>query len=212
MNGHLSTAAIVPLQVREHALTRPSAPAIRGPDHQLTYALLDRWAAAIAGYLRACGLAGPGVESVVGVLLPPSAGLVAASLGVLYSGSAYLPLDPDPPAERTGAILRDAGCTAVVTSPELTARVPAGTWPVVVAGGPLPAGQLLAPPEESAIDALACVIGASGVSGASGASGHPEVVAVTHGGLSNLWRWHAHAFALAEDDRAALVSSPCPTP
>jgi amino acid adenylation domain-containing protein len=202
MIRHPSTVTVIPLQIRERALARPSAPAVHGPDHELTYARLDRWAAALAAELRACGAGGTGGESVVGVLLPRSARLVAASLGVMYAGGAYLPLDPDHLAGRAAAILRGAGCSAVVTSPELAARVPAGPWPVVVSEGPPAAGQPPAPTAGVAMDALAYVIGTSG------STGHPRGVAVTHRGLANLCGWHAHAFGLGEHERAALVSSP----
>lgn len=202
MIGHRSTASAVPLLVHERALVQPSAPAIHGPDHQLTYAQLDSWAAAIAADLRAAGSVGPGAETVVGVLLPRSARLVATRLGVLYAGGAYLPLDPDHPIGRAAGVLRDAGCWALVTTPDLTARVPAGPWRLVLSDGPPAAGGTPAPAPPPALDALACVIGTSG------STGRPRVVAVTHRGLLNLCRWHAHAFALAEHDRAALVSSP----
>lgn len=202
VNGRPPAAPAIPLHVHERALARPSAPAVRGPDHHLTYAMLDRWAAAVAVDLHARGVGGPGAESVVGVLLPRSAGLVGASLGVLYAGGAYLPLDPDHPADGARAILRDAGCSAVVTSPALTALVPAGRWQVVVSEGPPADGPPPAPAAPRALDALACVIGTSGSTGRS------RGVAVTHGSLLNLCRWHARAFALTEHDRAALVSSP----
>ena len=58
------------------------------------------------------------------VVMDRSAELVAALLGVLQAGAAYLPVDPAYPAERIAAMLRDA--RPAVSSPRLeAARRPA---------------------------------------------------------------------------------------
>ena len=44
--------------------------------------------------------------------MPRSADLVVAVLGVLKPGAAYLPLDPDYPADRLAFMLADAGAAA----------------------------------------------------------------------------------------------------
>jgi amino acid adenylation domain-containing protein len=189
--------ATVPDLVRDRARAHPDAPAICGPDLQLTYGELDAWALAIAGDLRACGV---GPEVVAGLLLPRSARLAAAALGVVFAGGAYLPLDPEHPAGRMADALRDAACAAVVTTPELAGQVPPGPWPVIVLDRPAarPGGVRVAPAPQG----LAYVISTSG------STGRPKGVQVTHANLSNLCRWHVHAFAIGAGDRAAQVSSP----
>src|SRR5262249_39430159 len=42
----------------------------------------------------------------------------------------------------------------------------------------------------------------------SGATGSPKGVAITHGGLLNLVRWHHQAFGVTPADRATLHASP----
>ena len=64
-----------------------------------------RRAGRLAGVLAGLG-AGP--EAVVAVVMERSAGLVAALLGVLKAGAAYLPVDPGYPAERIAFMLADA--------------------------------------------------------------------------------------------------------
>ena len=45
--------------------------------------------------------------------------MVAGLLGVLKSGAAYVPLDPDFPAERIAFILKDSGAQLVLTDESL---------------------------------------------------------------------------------------------
>jgi amino acid adenylation domain-containing protein len=194
--------ATVPDLVRERAIADQSSLAIGGPDQELTYGELDRWATAICDALRAGGAAACGREDVVGLLLPRSPRLAAAALGVLYAGCAYLPLDPEHPVDRIERTLRDARCAAVITTPELAARVPAGPWPVTILDRNPPAAGGVMPVAGLPHDSIAYVIYTSG------STGQPKGVQVTHGNLLNLCRWHTDAFAVTLHDRAALFSSP----
>ncbi|MFF4762941.1 amino acid adenylation domain-containing protein [Streptomyces sp. NPDC001292] len=58
---------------------------------------------------------GVGPESIVALALPRSVGMVVAQLAVLKAGAAYLPVDPDYPAERIRFMLQDARPRLVVT-------------------------------------------------------------------------------------------------
>lgn len=59
----------------------------------------------------------------VAILMERSAWAVAALLGILKSGAAYVPISPDFPAERRTAILAGSGARALVTS-----RLQRGEW------------------------------------------------------------------------------------
>ena len=53
--------------------------------------------------------------ALVAIYLDRSPAMVAALLGVLWAGCAYVPLDPEHPPERTAFVLADAGVAAVIT-------------------------------------------------------------------------------------------------
>lgn len=100
-------------------------PAVVAGDRTLTFGALRAEAARIAGRLTARGI---GPESVVALSLPRGADLVAALIGTLAAGAAYLPVDPKLPAERRRYLVTDAAADLVVvpgadTAP-LSADVP----------------------------------------------------------------------------------------
>jgi amino acid adenylation domain-containing protein len=135
----------------------PGAPAVAFADRTLTYAELDGRANRLARRLRRLGV---GPESRVGVCVEPSVDVPVAVLGVLRAGGAYVPVDPDQPAERRSRLLAGAGADVVVTAEDVAAAVDAE------AGGPVAAG--VRP------DSLAYVIHTSG------STGRPRGVAVQH--------------------------------
>lgn len=91
----------------------PERPAVACRDTVLTYAELDRLSLRIA---RALASAGIGRGDRVGLCLPKSERAVAAMLGVLRAGAAYVPVDPGAPARRGAFILRDCAVRALVTT------------------------------------------------------------------------------------------------
>ncbi|MFF3174658.1 amino acid adenylation domain-containing protein [Streptomyces sp. NPDC057900] len=94
------------------ARSHPDAVAVIGADGRLSYRELHERANRLARLLLDRG-AGP--ESVVGLLLPRSAGTLVAMLAVLKAGAAYLPLDPGYPAERLRLMIEDAEPRCVLT-------------------------------------------------------------------------------------------------
>src|SRR6202023_2059979 len=65
---------------------------------------------------------GVGPEDIVAISMERSVEMVVAILGTLKAGAAYLPLDPDYPAERLAFMIEDAGPKRVLTNafPDLT--------------------------------------------------------------------------------------------
>ncbi len=78
----------------------------------ITYDALNRQANQVAHFLRSRGI-GPG--HIVGLALQRSYRLFVALLGILKSGAAYLPIDPNYPAERIRYILEDSHLTLILS-------------------------------------------------------------------------------------------------
>ncbi|MDL5205459.1 amino acid adenylation domain-containing protein [Streptomyces sp. ALI-76-A] len=95
------------------AARRSDAVALVHDGTALTYGELNARANRLARHLAARGV---GPESLVGVCLERSADLVVALLAVLKAGGAYLPIDPDSPADRIAYMVQDAAPVLLVTT------------------------------------------------------------------------------------------------
>ncbi len=143
----------------EQAARTPEAVAVVCGEEEVTYAELDRQAGRVAGRLLGAGVPS---ESRIAVPAERSIGLIAALLGILQAGCAYLPVDPELPEERRRFLLEDAGAIPLDGIPEIP-EVPASL------------------PEVSPHQ-LAYVMYTSG------STGEPKGVAVTHGNVVRLVR------------------------
>jgi amino acid adenylation domain-containing protein len=173
----------------------PDATAIRFRDSSLTYGELDARADALAELLRALG-AGPG--TLTAVCMERSLEMVVALYATLKAGSAYVPIDPEYPAERVAFMLADTDAPILLTQSALTERF-AGSRARVVAVDeqPGPSGVVRAavPAERAGLDDLAYVIYTSG------STGQPKGAMNTHRAISNRIQWMQDAFGLTPEDR-----------
>ncbi|BCB77235.1 hypothetical protein Pflav_036450 [Phytohabitans flavus] len=174
--GATRTAALatVPELFAARVAAGPDRTAVVSAGTRWTFAELDARANAIAARLAAHG-AGP--ERVVALALPRTADMIAAILGVHKAGAAYLPVDPDYPADRIAFMLADAAPVCVVA----TADFPAGDLPLVTIDGLT---------TQSAPVDLARPGHAAYVIYTSGSTGRPKGVVVTHANLANLFHSH----------------------
>ncbi|MGB6105900.1 MAG: amino acid adenylation domain-containing protein [Pusillimonas sp.] len=157
-----------------HAAARPDAIAIVHGEQRLSYHGLLVSARAVASRLEAQGIQ-PGDR--VGLHLERMPLALAAMLGIMLRGAAYVPLDPDSPEDRKAFIASEAELAAIVSALPDTVG---GMSPVVVADFALPPVGGGAP-----IDAPAPPSGDEAyVIFTSGSTGRPKGVAVTHGNLS----------------------------
>ncbi|GAA1551629.1 hypothetical protein GCM10009827_085300 [Dactylosporangium maewongense] len=151
------------------AVQRPEAVAVSDDGEKLTYAELAARANRIATALRERG-EGPG--SIVGLVLERTVDLPAAVLGVLQAGAAYLPIDPENPAERTADQFAECRVSTVIVTPA-TEKAIEGARPLVLDWAELPEA-----PEPVTVDVPASA--PAYVIYTSGSTGKPKGVLVAH--------------------------------
>jgi amino acid adenylation domain-containing protein len=110
------------------AARRPDSPALIDKHGTMSYADLNRAANAVAADLQRMGVH---AGALVAVCVQRSSAMVVAILGVLKTGCAYLPLEPEDPQERLHFVLRDSGAAALITQSELVARFPQDAPPLL---------------------------------------------------------------------------------
>ncbi|MDE3105737.1 MAG: amino acid adenylation domain-containing protein, partial [Acidobacteriota bacterium] len=107
--------------VEQQAARTPNAIACIDGTQSWSYRELNERANRIAHSLIQRGA---GSEVLIGVYCERGFTLLVSILGVLKSGSAYVPLDPMYPQERIANILQDAKAPLVVTQQRLAAQLP----------------------------------------------------------------------------------------
>jgi len=132
----------------------PDGIAVVFEEEELRYAELNRRANQLAHRLRELGV---GPDRRVAICAERSFEMVIALLAVLKAGAAYLPVDPDYPADRVGFMLADAGPVLAVVQGSTAALVPDGV-PAVVVDDPAAAAL-----NASAASMTACARGSSSV-------------------------------------------------
>lgn len=161
------------------AARRPDATALEFRGGRWTYGELNARADHVARSLSSAGVR-EGMR--VGVALARCPEMIAALVGILKAGAAYVPLDPEYPAERLAWMRQDAALAAVVTSG------PGGSGsdiPAIIVDRerPRPSARSGDTPRPGGDpDGIAYVMYTSG------STGKPKGVAVTHRGIVRLVR------------------------
>ncbi|HEY0172458.1 MAG TPA: amino acid adenylation domain-containing protein, partial [Pyrinomonadaceae bacterium] len=205
--GLNATAAAYPSGATLHQLFEaqaartPDAAALVFEGERLSYRELDGRANRLARRLRRLGVR---PDTLVGVLSERSFEMVVALLGVLKAGGAYLPLDPDYPAERLAFVLEESAAGVVLAQERLLARLPAhGAEVVSLDSGREQTAREDASPLRLAplSDSLAyCIY-------TSGSTGRPKGVAVPHRAVVNRLLWSQSAYPLGSEDRVLQLAS-----
>jgi amino acid adenylation domain-containing protein len=181
----------------------PDATALVHGTRTVTYAQLDAEANRIARHLRALGV---GPETPVGVCASRTPSLVAALLGVMKAGGAYLPLDPAYPADRLGFMLEDARAPVVLTEAAFVDRLPVDGARVVCLDRD--AAQLAAHPAER-MDGGAGPRNLAYFIYTSGSTGRPKGVMIEHASVDTLVRWSEETFSPEEMATVLASTSIC---
>ncbi|HXB22563.1 MAG TPA: amino acid adenylation domain-containing protein [Candidatus Solibacter sp.] len=184
--------------IAEQAQRTPEATAVIH-EGKLSYRELNERADLWAGQLHRLGV---GPETLVALLGPRNTDFLAAILAILKAGGAFLPLDPEQPAERIGRILRRSGSSFLVAPAslqEFAEQVQEGIThaerPALVHiedlemhGAPLQERAMVRP------QSLGYVIYTSG------STGDPKGAMITHDGMLNHLRCKVETLGLTNMD------------
>ncbi|MEZ7154950.1 non-ribosomal peptide synthase/polyketide synthase [Streptomyces sp. MAD19A] len=169
------TLRALPQLFEDQVARTPDATALIHEGVTHTYAQVNARANRLAHLLTRRG-AGP--ETRVAVLLPRSADLVCVLLAVLKAGAAYVPVDPDYPADRIDHILRDSTPALVLDD----------TWLTENAADDTPVENL--PPVSLSWPAYLIYT--------SGSTGRPKGVVIEHRSLAAYLARAAHTYPDAQ--------------
>ncbi|MBQ3780922.1 MAG: amino acid adenylation domain-containing protein, partial [Bacteroidaceae bacterium] len=183
--------------ISHFAQTQPEHEALVAVDAKFTYKEMDEATNRIANGLRERGVK---ECDRVALLLPRTSRLILSLFGVLKAGAAYIPCDPEYPADRVKLILEDSEARYIITTADRMDSVPADkaidveTLLSTVCCEPVAA--------EITPDDLAYLIYTSG------STGRPKGVMLRHEGICNYLYGHpANVFANAVFTDAERIMS-----
>ena len=198
--SNVSVEETVADRFRAVAALHPDRVAVLTDDAAWSYAHL---AAMAGGYAVALATAGVGPGDRVGLLLGHGPEAIAAMLGVLGCGAAYVPLDPAYPPARLSYMRYQADLRVIVTERSLDASragAVAGTAPTIVhtdviVPAPYP------PPCATGPDEPAYLLYTSG------STGRPKGVVQTNRGVLAGIANHIQNFRITPADRVSVLAS-----
>lgn len=181
----------------EEAVTRwPDEIAIAAPGIQWTYREFDRRVAALAARLGAEGVRR---DDFVALHARASPGMVVALHAIVRAGGAYLPLEPEYPAERLASMVEESGCRLVLAEDPKALALEQGASAVRVLGLTAclePASGIVEP-----VSALVDPGQAAYLLYTSGSTGRPKGVVLEHRSVVNRLRWGQERYPLGPGDR-----------
>ncbi|EIK94329.1 non-ribosomal peptide synthetase [Pseudomonas sp. M47T1] len=187
-----ATALLPELLVQQRHASPDSVALVHG-EQRLTYAQLHARANRLSHRLNAHGI---GCDDLVGIAALRSVELVVGLLGIIKAGAAYLPMDPELPAERLAYMIDDSAVKLLLTQTALVDSLPAGTaerWCLddgSDAAWPEHEPRLATQPGQLAY----CIY-------TSGSTGKPKAAGNSHEALHNRLVWMQQAYQLGAADR-----------
>ncbi|EUC31159.1 hypothetical protein COCCADRAFT_6918 [Bipolaris zeicola 26-R-13] len=109
----------IPVVFQKNVIAQPNAVAVAAFDGELTYAELFKYATNLAHELLNLG-AGP--ETLVLICLDKSLWTIAAMMGIILAGAAYVPLSPEHPPSRHEQIIETCKSSIILCSPSYKSR------------------------------------------------------------------------------------------
>jgi len=175
----------------EQAGLRPQVEAVVEGESSLSYGELLSRAQDLGSKLVAAGVE-PG--QIVAIHLPRSTDAIVAILGILFSGAAYLALDPEAPTARNASLLKDAQPALLITKTDRGPQSIPDLPPLFLLDNldRFPTPTTLPDPQE---DMLAYVVYTSG------STGKPKGVAIGREALASFTSGALQGYGIRAGDR-----------
>ena len=186
--------------ISHFAQTQPDHEALVACDAKFTYQEMDEATNCIAHGLRQRGVK---ERDRVALLLPRTSRLILSLFGVLKTGAAYIPCDPEYPADRVKLILEDSEARFIITTHDRMERVPADKA--------IDVEELLNTDCHDRLETNITPDDLAYLIYTSGSTGRPKGVMLRHEGICNYLYGHpANVFAnavLTDADRVLSVTT-----
>ncbi|WP_348704103.1 amino acid adenylation domain-containing protein, partial [Tenacibaculum sp. 190524A02b] len=176
---------------KEQVKNTPEAIAVIYEEETLTYKELDERSNQLAHYLQKQGVT---PDALIGICLERSLEMIVGILGILKSGGAYVPIDPNYPQDRIRYMLDDAGINLVLSNtssnkilenkPDLRVVSLDTNWNIIADFSTEKPEELITP------NNLAYVIYTSG------STGRPKGVMIEHRNVVNLIASQTEKFSI----------------
>lgn len=164
----------LPERISHWATWAPDAPALDDGRMVIDYAQLDSIARRVAAGLRAAGCGHGDLVLVEGYKGPS---IIAAIIGILRAGAAYVPIQPKAPAERFSAILEKTRAGFLIHDAALARDLPPGIRAFDVE-------RLCTTPDDLAAPTRTDARHPAYVLFTSGSTGLPNGVVISHGAMT----------------------------
>ncbi|AJS59351.1 amino acid adenylation domain-containing protein [Paenibacillus sp. IHBB 10380] len=180
----------------------PNATAVMYEGISLSYTELNRRANCLAHLLIAQGV---GPDCLVALALPRSVEMIVGILAVLKAGAAYVPLDPDYPADRVAFMLSDTDPACIVTNTQVAFKLRVNTdMPLIVVDESETVNRLGQYPSTDPRDAdrikPLLPLHPAYVIYTSGSTGKPKGVVIPHQNVVRLFASTEQGFHFCADD------------
>jgi tyrocidine synthetase-3 len=190
----------------------PDRIAIVHKDQHLTYYGLNEKAGQWAHLLRAKGIK---PDHIIGIMIEPSIEMIAAILGILKAGAAFLPIDPNYPEERITYMLKDSNAQVLLTDNPL--RHFNCQLLMVNEKSPISRRLNIPPKEANSINNYQLIINnlqlkrynLAYILYTSGTTGKPKGVMINHQSIVNYIWWAAKTYTKYQKSAFPLFTSIC---
>ncbi len=184
----------------EKASAFPKNIAVSHQSTQLTYQQLDQLSNNVAQYLiENCAIES---NDLVGIMVEPSDWLIVGLLGILKSGAAFVPIDPENPQDRIDYIIQDSKPKGIIVASDDMFSLGEYSGHIFAIDIQLEMLEDVPTPTISTkLDDLLYVIYTSGT------TGKPKGTKINQRSFLNYIQWLTNTYQLSAEDKSVLLSS-----